>query len=69
MQYTIVGDTASHKGCLIYVIAGDKALADRTLKRITESPTDEDKYITRNMSNIRIAQTDGGWWKDSFLAN
>lgn len=71
MQYTIVGDTAKYKDCLIYVLCGDLAHAKQTLKRMLTNPNKDDLRVMEGHSNIRIAEVEDSkaWWNDSFLVN
>lgn len=69
MEYIIVGDTASYKGCLVAVCGGDRKRAEQMMNRMVSNPSDNDKWITKGHFNLRIEQTDNGWWNDPFLAN
>lgn len=51
IEYIIVGDTERNKGCLVFTCGESKGRAEEILKRITTSPTENDKRI---MEGIRI---------------
>lgn len=69
MEYIIVGDTAEYKDCLVYVCCGGREYAEQTLERMMNDPNDNDKRIMQTHKNLRVKETDNGWWDDPFLAN
>lgn len=61
MDYVIVGDTGDYKDCLVMVCGKSYENAKKTLEELKQT---DDRH-----SNLRIEQTDNGWWNDPFLAN
>lgn len=66
MNYIIAGDTEEHKDVLVYVIAGDRELAEKTLNRMLTNPTPGDLKILKTHTNLRIEETEGGFWNDEY---
>lgn len=66
MSYIIVGDTKEYKGCLVYLIGGDKSLAERTLQRMLNNPTEGDRKLLETHTNLRVTEEAHGWWDDEY---
>lgn len=70
-EYIIVGDTQNYEGCLVCVCGSDRNHAGKVLKRMTESPTENDIRTIGECVNLRIKEVESKncWWNDPFLAN
>lgn len=63
MGYIIVGEHEKFGTCLISVINGDMELANKTLDRLVNNPTNDDLFLISGISNLRIKE-DEGWWNE-----
>ena len=65
-EYIIVGDTKDYSGCLIYRCGNNRENAERVLNRLLNNPNDNDKFVSKGHSNIRIEEVDSSecWWND-----
>lgn len=63
VEYLVVGDSDRYKECLIYICT-TKESAEKILQRILTNPNDNDKFVTKGLSNLRIAEVEGSdcWW-------
>lgn len=70
-EYVIVGDTHTYTDCLVYVCGANKDRAEQILKRMNESPTENDIKVIGECTNLKIKKVENKncWWNDSFLAN
>lgn len=70
-EHIIVGDTKSYKDCLVTVVHGDRAAAEKVLERMLYAPTDNDCILMKGHKNLRIKEVEekDQWWNDPFLAN
>jgi hypothetical protein len=66
IEYIIVGDTERYKGCLIYRCGNNRDDAEKCLKRLLNAPNDNDKFVSKGHTNIRIEEIDSSecWWND-----
>lgn len=66
-KYIIVGDTDKYKDCLICVCGSSEEIADKTLQRMVNTPTDNDKKLIAGHHNLRVLITheDGCWWQNN----
>jgi hypothetical protein len=62
-DYIIIGDTKKYEGCLVYV-CGTLDSANNCLQRMLNNPTEYDKRLMRDHSNLRIkkVQEEDCWW-------
>lgn len=62
-DYVIAGDTKNHNGCLVYV-CGTFERATEVLNRMLNDPTDQDKIVMQNHTNLRIEKVpkEDCWW-------
>lgn len=69
MQYVIVGDTKKYKDCLVYVIRGNRELAEQVLDRMLNNPDQHDLKSMEGHTNFRIEEVEdrNAWWNDPFL--
>ena len=71
MEYVIVGDTEKYNGCLVTVCKGGLKQAEEVLARMQTNPTENDRYLTKGHTNLRIEVVEDKdcWWNDPFLCN
>ena len=64
-EYVIVGDTDQYKGCLVCVCGVDKIHAYTVLDRMLVNPNENDKHITKGMTNLRVEEVEKeeAWWR------
>lgn len=65
MQYIIKGDSKNFKNCLVFVIGHcTEEYAKSVLNRVKNNPTDNDKRVTKGLSNLRIEEVteEDCWW-------
>lgn len=65
-SYVIAGDTKSHKDCLVYVVGSDYKRAEEVLNRMLNNPTDDDKGVMTEHTNLRIefVESKDCWWNN-----
>jgi hypothetical protein len=65
-EYLIVGDTKNYKDCLIYRCGNNRENAENVLDRVLNNPNNDDKFILKGHSNVRIEEVDNSdcWWND-----
>ena len=63
-NYVIVGDTKNYDGCLVCVCGSSHRLAQQTLYRMTNSPTESNKRLMQGHINLRIEEVpeQDCWW-------
>lgn len=63
-DYVIVGDTKTYNDCLVYV-CGSADVAEKTLDRMLNNPTEYDKELLKKHTNLRIdfVSEKNCWWK------
>lgn len=64
-DWIITGDTNEYKDCLITVCGRDENAAKTTLNRMLTTPTNNDKRITKEHSNLRLEliKPENCWWR------
>lgn len=65
-EYNIIGDTKDYKGCLIMACGKSEERAKETLNRLLINPTESDKMMMKEHTNIRIEKVgdDKCWWNE-----
>ena len=65
-DYVIVGDTKNYDGCLVCVCGNSYRLAQQTLHRMLNSPTENDKKLMQGHSNLRVEEVPAKecWWQN-----
>lgn len=68
-EYIIVGDTKEFKGCLIYTCGTSKEHAEEVLNKMLTNPSEQDKKVLEEHSNVRIAEeeSENCWWNQGGL--
>lgn len=68
VEYIIVGDTEKYNECLIYVVGKSLEKAEQILDRMLNNPTDNDKRLTKDHTNLRIKKVDyeDCWWNKDY---
>lgn len=68
IEYVITGDTEKYKDCLIFVIGESIEIAEQTLNRMLNNPTENDKKLIKGFTNIRIEKVDKKdcWWNEKY---
>jgi hypothetical protein len=64
MEYIIKGDTERYEDCLVLVCGVSKENAEKTLDRLLNNPTDNDKRLIEGHKNLRIEEVPDKecWW-------
>lgn len=65
-EYIIVGHTKYFNDCLVYVIGKSHEDAERVLNRMLNNPTDNDKKLIKDHTNLRIEKVNSEdcWWNN-----
>lgn len=65
-DYIIIGDTDKYEGCLVCVCGKDREIAEKSLRRMIENPTENDKRLIKGHNNLRIKEVaaDKCWWRN-----
>ena len=65
-EYVIIGDTPIYTGCLLYVVGVSKERAEEVLNRMLNNPNVTDRYLMKDVTNIRISTVDkkNCWWHE-----
>lgn len=68
VEYIIVGDTEKFNDCLVYVIGKSIEDAERVLNRMLNNPTDNDKKLIKDHTNLRIKKVNSEdcWWNKDY---
>ena len=70
-EYIIIGDMGAYKNCLLYICGTDKEEAESVLNRMLTNPTENDKRVCKEATNLRVVLVPAKecWWNDPFLVN
>lgn len=66
-RFIIVGDTDQYEGCLVCTCGTSKEHAEKTLNRMLNAPTENDKRIMEGHRNLRVKEVEKEkcWWEDA----
>lgn len=64
MEYIISGDTPQYKDCLVLVCGKSYGNAQASLSRMLTNPTENDKKLMKDHTNLRIEEVkdEDCWW-------
>ena len=64
-DYIIIGDTPKYKDVLICVCCSNRENATKVLERMTTNPTEDDKKLIKDATNLRIKheKAEDCWWR------
>ena len=64
MEYIIKGDTERFDNCLVCVCGSSLEDAEKTIRRMINDPTENDKRLIKDHTNLRIEEVvdEDCWW-------
>ena len=63
-EYVIIGDTEKYEDCLVFLCGTSYKHAENMLERLTNNPTEDDKKLIAEFTNLRIKEVEetNCWW-------